>query len=400
MELPFDIKYIIFDYLYDTKDKINYCYLNKENNNKLKIKKLLYPSTRFTESFLKQKIFSELVELDISNNEYISSVNYLNNLKKLICRGQNSRLSQQGIKDLKLYELYCEGNIHIYDVGHMKDTLVHFESNDNIKESIYNEIFCFCDRLGIYCMSIMFLILSIIFASIWFGIYFGLISEEVYKKTQYIETVVKVNNITITPFICCNLICDTCTMCNSTNIPSCMVLIANDTSGYCCNGYKCCKTCYKTCCRTRTSRNGRHKKKICYSCNPYCCSSIEDSKCYNNCGTCYLINVYSYYNTNNNKTVNMTNKYDCGMNDIECLKNINNSISPNYTIYYDRNNIFANTRSIEYTPGKFVGLGIVSICLITINMILIILCIKYVQMSYKYEKFIRARKGMENILLI
>ena len=132
MELPFDVKNIIFDYLGDTKDKINFCHLDKENNNRLKIKKLIYPDTQFTRLFLRQKIFSELEELDISNNSNIYSVNYLKNLKKLICKGQNSNLRQWGIKNLKLRELYCDENMYIYDVGHMKGTLIRLEPNDNI----------------------------------------------------------------------------------------------------------------------------------------------------------------------------------------------------------------------------------------------------------------------------
>lgn len=398
MYLAIDIRDTILDYLSDMKDKVKFCYMNKENSMYLKIKTLLHPNINFTKSFLKQPIFSELVELDISGNECIDNINYLRNLKKLICRGEDCILNQEGISRLKLEELYCEGNVHIYDVGHMKDTLKYLESNKNIRNGVYKDLpFNNITRHNILCTAITFLICFIIFLSIWFGIYFGLISGEVYKNTQYIETNAKVDNITTMPYTCCNLICNTCTNCNSTNLPSCSILTANNTAGNCCNGYKCCKTCYKTCCHKRPGKGGG---KTCYSCNPYCCSSIENSECYNNCGTCYNVNVYYYYETNNNKTVNVIEKFNCGMNDLGCLQNINASYDSNFTIYYDPNNEITITRTIGYTPGKFVGLGIISMCLIIICPLIVLYFMSYVFLVRKYKKFVETRNLMKNVLSI
>lgn len=395
MELPFDVKNIIFDYLGDTKDKINFCHLDKENNNRLKIKKLIYPDTQFTRLFLRQKIFSELEELDISNNSNIYSVNYLKNLKKLICKGQNSNLRQWGIKNLKLRELYCDENMYIYDVGHMKGTLIRLEPNDNITKCRYNDVFCCFYRLGVLYLAVLFFVLFIIFASVWFGIYFGLISREVYINTQYIKTIAIVDNITVAPYTCCNLICNTCAHCDSMSMPPCNILTGNKTIGDCCGGPKCCRTCYKQCCYQQIGKI----QQTCHSCNPYCCYGTDNSKCYNNCGTCHVVNVYYNYNISYNKTIDTINNYNCGMDDVECIKNIYNNHNSNFTIYYDKNNILANTRTIGYTPEKFAGLGIISICLIIVTLTLAILSVKYVHMLLKYKKFIRTRKEMDNILL-
>lgn len=410
MGLIFDLKNQIFDYICNYTDKINFCYLDRENSERIKIKTLLYHNIKssiyfeennyflekITKKYLKQNIFSELVELDISNNERIDDVNYLKNLKKLICRGKNSKLSQYGIKDLKLKELYCEGNTHIYDIGHMKDTLIYLEPNYNIKNCVYKDNFCCFYKEHVLYLAIISFVFFTALLFIWFGIYFGLISREVYINTQYIKTTANLDAISTTSYKCCNLICNTCDVCNTTILPSCDTLTSNYTMGNCCNGYKCCETCYETCCHTRL---GKIPVRKCDYCNPYCCSSVINSECYNNCGTCYSVNVYYHYIAKNT-TIDLINNYNCGMNDVDCLKNINSSYNSNFTIYYDKNNVTTNTRTIEYTQANLALLGMLSVGIIIVVPILITFSVIYVHMFIKYRKFIKAHKLMNDLLSI
>lgn len=182
--IPLEICSYIFEYIGNLRDQINYCYINKELCNNIKIKTILDPSygIKITNICLYQNIFSSLEQLNISDNENVKDINHLVMLKKLICRGENSVLGQKGIKNIRLEELYCSNNKYINDINHMKSTLKYIEPNDNIKYDSYRDKLCGCTRPCLLTSIILITLSIIIFCLIFNGVYFGLIYDTKYNN--------------------------------------------------------------------------------------------------------------------------------------------------------------------------------------------------------------------------
>ena len=132
-----------------------------------------YYNTKITSTILRHDIFSDLEYLDISDNQNIKDINHLKNLKSLVCRGEKSALCQNGIRKLKLEELYCYGNKHIYDISFMKNTLRRIEPNDNIRLELRNDKICGrskpCMIVFLLIIALLFVVLCMILASAYYG---------------------------------------------------------------------------------------------------------------------------------------------------------------------------------------------------------------------------------------
>lgn len=196
--IPIELCIHIFQYIDGVSDKIHYCSVNKILNRNMKITVLAdqYYSTKITDACLRQNIFSNLRQLDISNNSNVKNINHLIKLKSLICRGEKSALCQNGIKKLRLEELYCRGNEHIYDISHMKNTLKYLEPNNNIRFGFHNEKFCGFSKPCIIVLALITMMLFVIFCMIWASAYYGSIKNDLDKASSYVETIAYVKNIT------------------------------------------------------------------------------------------------------------------------------------------------------------------------------------------------------------
>ena len=168
-----DLMNCIKDYLPKIRDVLNICTINKYNSDNMYIENLynfgsdnLRDLNKLTQDVIEQKRYSKLVKLYMYNNKKINNLNHLKgSLKVLDCgmdydnsdaieeldvlknilgknmysyvgqhKGIKDRLNdiqnllamgicQEGISELNLVELRCDGNMGIHNVNHMKNTL-------------------------------------------------------------------------------------------------------------------------------------------------------------------------------------------------------------------------------------------------------------------------------------
>lgn len=164
-----DIMNIIKDYFYDLKDTIKICNMSKVYRANLYITNLYDIDKsimiKMNQDTIEQEKFKRVKKLYIFGNKMVHNLNHLKSLKVLNCGSsynngiatriteqirvllQNNKyvfmnnfdlytnklnelagyfyrgINQQGISELELNELYCDDNLNITNVNHMKNTL-------------------------------------------------------------------------------------------------------------------------------------------------------------------------------------------------------------------------------------------------------------------------------------
>ena len=137
-KLPLDILKIIFDLL-DFKSKIKListCTYMRQNLYIIDLYDIgIEYSKKLTTKILKYNIFKNVVSLNVSYNNKIKDVSFMNNLKYLNA-SMYSKVNQNGIKGLDLIELNINNNKNIVNVTFMKGLkILHATSNCGIKQS-------------------------------------------------------------------------------------------------------------------------------------------------------------------------------------------------------------------------------------------------------------------------
>src|SRR5690606_30605214 len=114
-----DLLQIIVDFS-KIKESLFICRLNKKTYKKIKIHYLNEDkfSQKITNKILKQKKYSHLISLNLSNNSQILNVNHMKNLK-ILDAGEDCGIDDEGISKLNLIELDASYNEEITNVNHM-----------------------------------------------------------------------------------------------------------------------------------------------------------------------------------------------------------------------------------------------------------------------------------------
>src|SRR5690606_35851300 len=129
-----DLLQIIVDFS-KIKESLFICRLNKETYKKIKIHFLNEIglsnkiTNKITNKILKQKKYSHLISLNLSNNSQISNVNHIKKLK-ILYAGWGCGINNKGISKLNLIELYVSYNNKITNVNHMTDLKILYANAD------------------------------------------------------------------------------------------------------------------------------------------------------------------------------------------------------------------------------------------------------------------------------
>lgn len=165
-----DITNNIKNFMFDVRDVLNICIINKYTDEHIYIENLYdldyYGLNKLTQSVIEQKKYSKLKKLYIYNNRKINNLNHLKNslrvlncgvdynneniftnikyVEDMLCTDMftyarnydeikekiydihnlfDSEIGQEGISELNLVELYCDRNMKIKNIDNMKDTL-------------------------------------------------------------------------------------------------------------------------------------------------------------------------------------------------------------------------------------------------------------------------------------
>jgi hypothetical protein len=164
----------------------------------------------------------------------------------------------------------------------------------------------------------VFVVMAIIFLSIWFGIFFGITNKEIRKeKPQFLTVDCRVLTHKVTPQWCLTTSCSECTNCTASQ-PTCNTTqpIPQGTSLSCCNGDGCCGKVCDTC-RVCKCLGG----KGCCSMQPCncTCKEIVNEQCTITNSTCYYPSITCVFSVDVNRTTvtqhrtipaQCTDKYD------------------------------------------------------------------------------------------
>lgn len=185
----------------------------------------------------------------------------------------------------------------------------------------------------------MFIVFGITTLGLFFGLLFGLIYPEI-LRAEYIPSLCRTDNSTIIQSYCCHR---TCSSCDSTNTPSCDLLIAqteqinpllvNVTSGVQCDGgYKCCATVCSTCCSGA-------KVRVCSPCNCFCVSSVSHLSCQMICDVCYTVKLNVEYSTYQGFTTSTIQQgFGTNINDATAMLTTYSDFNNQYMCFYEYGN--------------------------------------------------------------
>lgn len=147
--LPIDIFHILHKKI-DFKTKLNLMATCKYFEQQLPIRSLSdIGINKFTNNILKQKKYTNIKKLNLSKNYYHIDISHLTNLQSLNCNGTS--ITQKSIEKLNLRKLFLNNNTLINNISHMTNLIVlKMCGKSRIRQNLLDELNLFELRCGIY----------------------------------------------------------------------------------------------------------------------------------------------------------------------------------------------------------------------------------------------------------
>ena len=230
--------------------------------------------------------------------------------------------------------------------------LENVEKCGNLLGNCLRTIFCFWTNLR--CMpknrecSFLLIILTLVFFSIFIGLYVGIVQKDKNYVDPYIQTSCQYLSQQEILYRCCNQVNCQCLQAPS-NAPTCSSALASLNATTSCGiGYQCCHTHCDSCpiyqnydCNCITRNNIRTcqtcQRIIGYEdCNCYCDQSVSNAVCSIVCGTCDTIQTTYAYNITTSM-VQQVFTQNCGRDDLGCVNSWKQShpLNTSATCWYD-----------------------------------------------------------------